>query len=779
MKEVRKSRILQTIPLVITICFFSLPAYGKYGGGTGEPNDPFLIYTAEQMDTIGAEPNDWDKHFKLMSDIDLGSYTGTSFNIIGYDEDWRYDKPFSGVFNGNGKTISNFSYTSEGRGYIGLFGHVAGVNAEIKDLRLVNPDVTAGTGRYVGSIIGLLSTGAVTACYVEGGSVSGTVRDTGGLVGSCIGIINNCHVENISVSGDSDTGALVGSNGGRITNCYSQANVSGNSYIGGLAGYNAAVIYNSYSAGSVSGGEGVGGLVGYNDGVITSCYAAIRVWGGNSIGGLVGYTSGTIADCYTNGSVSGDNGVGGLVGYNDSFAVILNCYSVGQVAGTFNVGGLVGYNYAGVVLNSLWDIFASGQLSSDGGTGSITIEMRNSATFMNLGWDFVGQSDGPHDIWAKPTSGGYMVLWWQLTPLPALPDFSGGSGKPDDPYLVSDVNELNSIGHNPRLMEAHFKLTNDIDLTGMDFFIIGGLWYPYRGVFDGNGKKILNFTYNSTNENFIGFFGCVHGINTWIRDLGLINPKVDTGTESYVVGSLVGWLENATITDCYAQGANVSGGTSVGGLVGTSFYGLIGDSYTTGNVSGNEDVGGLVGFGESDTEIYNSYSTCTVMGGYNVGGLTGWNNGRIDNCFYIGSVSGDSFVGGLVGYKHQTVMNCYVRADVSGDSYVGGLLGYSCCGTTLNCYSTETVRGNNHFGGLVGYNDESEIWNSFWDIETSGLSSSAGGRGKTKAEMYMQSTFAEAGWDFVDEFKNGTDDIWWILESQDYPRLWWELIPEN
>ena len=24
-----------------------------------------------------------------------------------------------------------------------------------------------------------------------------------------------------------------------------------------------------------------------------------------------------------------------------------------------------------------------------------------------------------------------------------------------------------------------------------------------------------------------------------------------------------------------------------------------------------------------------------------------------------------------------------------------------------------------------------------------------------------------------------TDDIWWILDGQDYPRLWWELIAEN
>jgi len=26
---------------------------------------------------------------------------------------------------------------------------------------------------------------------------------------------------------------------------------------------------------------------------------------------------------------------------------------------------------------------------------------------------------------------------------------------------------------------------------------------------------------------------------------------------------------------------------------------------------------------------------------------------------------------------------------------------------------------------------------------------------------------------------NGTEDIWWILEGKDYPRLWWELIPQN
>ena len=50
----------------------------------------------------------------------------------------------------------------------------------------------------------------------------------------------------------------------------------------------------------------------------------------------------------------------------------------------------------------------------------------------------------------------------------------------------------------------------------------------------------------------------------------------------------------------------------------------------------------------------------------------------------------------------------------------------------------------------------------------------AGGIGKTTAEMQTASTFIEVGWDFVDETNNGTEDIWWILDGQDYPRLWWE-----
>jgi hypothetical protein len=62
----------------------------------------------------------------------------------------------------------------------------------------------------------------------------------------------------------------------------------------------------------------------------------------------------------------------------------------------------------------------------------------------------------------------------------------------------------------------------------------------------------------------------------------------------------------------------------------------------------------------------------------------------------------------------------------------------------------------------------------FWDIETSRQTASAGGTGKTTAEMQTASMFLNAGWDFVGETKNSTADLWWILEGKDHPRLWWE-----
>ncbi len=431
------------------VCLLARPAEAKYGGGTGEPNDPYLIYTAEQMSAIGADPNDWDKHFKLVADIDFVGYTGTDFNIIGYWRSWGDNKPFTGVFDGNGKNISNFTCTSADTDYIGLFGCVKGEYAEVKDLGLIEPNVDAGTAEYVGSLVAYLIDATISGCYAEGGSVSGRCP-VGGLVGENKGTIINCNSSG-SVSGDDGIGGLVGHNtyNGRITNCYSSGDVSGmwsvgglvgesregtiadchaigsvtgDGYVGGLVGqnYGISTITNCYSAGSVIGNNAVGGLVGenYGDGTITNCYSTGSVSGAGSVGGLVGNNYARISGCYATGSVSGSYDVGGLVGAIGWYGTITNCYSTSGVFGESKVGGLIGSKSeygTPTVMDSFWDIQTSGQSTSAGGTGKTTAEMQTESTFTDAGWDFVAESvNGTEDIWSICEGTNYPRLTWQI-----------------------------------------------------------------------------------------------------------------------------------------------------------------------------------------------------------------------------------------------------------------------------------------------------------------------------------------------------------------------------
>jgi hypothetical protein len=783
-KVINKSRqISGIIFLLITTLSLSSLAFAQYGGGTGEPNDPYLIYTAGQMNAIGVEPSDWNKHFKLMADIDLAGFTGRArlplFNIIGYFVSNDDNSPFTGVFDGNGKKISNFTYISNGVNNIGIFGYVNDPNAQIKDLGLINPNIDIDidteaeipvSSQRVGSVAAYFSNGIITNCYVRGGSISG--RDVvGGLVGeNNRGTITNSY-SIISVSGIDNVGGLVGNNYGTIVDCYSTDSVSGIWTIGGLVGYNGiGFVINSYSMAEVSGNQDVGGLVGLNSATISNCFAtgSVAGTGGGSIGGLVGRNHDTITDCYSTGGIMGFSNVGGLVGEN-SLGTISNCYAAGRVkcalidpiAGC-REGGLIGLNDVDTVYNSFWDIQTSGQSTSAGGMGKTTEQMQAKSTF--IGW-WCGS------FWTIDQKKDYPRLSWENKPgetlSKQLSDFVAGSGEPNDPYLIYTAEQLNMIGLFWCDWDKHFKLMADIDLSvyaGTDFNIVGNKASSFTGVFDGNNHTISNFTYTSTGRDYIGLFGYVDRPAV-IKDLGLVDPNVDAG-EGTRVGSLVGRVWNGTITNCYADGGSVSSSSPrgyVGGLVG---------------INGVER--------SSDATITNCYATTSVIGKRNVGGLVGYNSDTITSCYASGDVTGDNSVGGLVGDNSSfdeggsIIANCYATGSVSGQTQVGGLIGHNGSdfgdfgifpGTIFNCYSVGSVSGTEDVGGLVGVHESGEVTFSFWDIQTSGQSTSAGGIGKKTTEMQTASTFLDAGWDFVEEIENGTQDIWWILEGQDYPRL--------
>jgi hypothetical protein len=351
--------------------------HAKYGGGSGTAQDPYQIWTPAQMDTIGTEPNDWDRHFRLMADLDLKDLPGGAFRLIG-----NITRSFTGVFDGGGHTVANFGYavtgTEETTHYgfalsFGLFRFIDDPNAVVKDLGLLNVDIrpaaTCPMRVYgVGALVGSLKSGSVRNCHVRGGRVQAE-RYVGALAGYNYGHISNCRaacpvgpaeqrsMEEIPGSMDPQCfGGLVGYSEGEISDCYATGAIAGARDVGGLVGQIwGGVISNSWSAGDVSGDRSIGGLIGRGQaGKVSHCRAQAHVSGkiGNA-GGLMGSNAKacSITDCFAIGDVWAEQGAGGLVG--NHAGSISRCYATASVrVDSWNAGGLVGLN--GGLISASW-----------------------------------------------------------------------------------------------------------------------------------------------------------------------------------------------------------------------------------------------------------------------------------------------------------------------------------------------------------------------------------------------------------------------------------------
>jgi hypothetical protein len=518
--------------------------------------------------------------------------------------------------------------------------------------------------------------------------------------------------------------------------------------VGGLAGYSEGYVTACHTTGvvRVSGHSDIGGLVGCNGsgGTVTQCYSTAAVTGEDDVGGLVGCNyNGSVIQCYSTGAAKGNENVGGLTGIAYGGGCVTQCYSTGQVSGNSDVGGLVGGDYA-TVSTCFWDIDTSGQTASAAGTGLTTAQMRDLQTYLAAGWDLVGEiENGTSQVWQIPEGGGY----------PSLSIFNGykpprlqGLGTAGIPYRISNVMELGAmVSYSPH---AHYRLGASIDLSGIRWGTAPAPWFA--GAFDGNDLVISHLTIRGGNN--LGLFG-----------------RLDTATQ----------IKNLMVTDVNIVGL----GYDVGGLAGLS-KGTIAQCSSTGSVGGAvQYIGGLVGRNDGGI-LVRCCSTATVKGVFGVGGLVGLNTGTVDQCCAAGPVSGNgSVVGGLVGGNGWlaklgpnppgSVTHCYCAGPVSGNRSVGGLVGYNYCGSLVKCYSSGAVSGGERVGGLVGWNLDA-VAQCFWDTQASGQMTSDGGTGKTTAEIQTARTFVDAGWDFVGETANGTEDIWKIAEGLGYPRLSWE-----
>ena len=265
-----------------------------------------------------------------------------------------------------------------------------------------------------------------------------------------------------------------------------------------------------------------------------------------------------------------------------------------------------------------------------------------------------------------------------------------------------------------------------------------------------------------------------------------IDGHISTGGAKggFLFGLLTG-QNSGIVCNCHVRGSIVSEASpsDVGGLVGMNLS-SIEDCYSTANITIHSNgpmigaYGGLVGRNEG--MINRCYSTGNVSYGrhtYDAGGLVGLNTGSIVNCYASGDVSGTHSnwrLGGLVGWNWGNIVYCYATGNVTGDGDVGGLVGEN-QGAISHAYAIGWVVGEDlsyiPVGGLVGDGDPDNVNLCYWDIETSGRSTSEGGEGLSTAFMQNPLTFLKAGWDFVDEHANGTSDVWQMPEGGGYPVL--------
>ena len=374
-----------------------------------------------------------------------------------------------------------------------------------------------------------------------------------------------------------------------------------------------------------------------------------------------------------------------------------------------------------------------------------------------------------------------------LKVMEAIPsEFAGGDGSEENPYHVATAEQLDNVRN---YLDKHFKQTADIDLA--DYLSSGGAGYnegkgwepigvfvsgdtgnPFTGSYNGNNKTISNLNINRPDKDFVGLFEYSRGD---INNLTLLGVDISgKGT----VGGLVGYQRDGKITDCSVSGSVNGTGSRVGGLIGSSYeVGEVIGSYSTASVEGFNDVGGLIGRNDY-SKIEKCYATGNVKGNSSTtGGLVASNyNGVIKNCYSTGSVYGlYDEVGGLVGwntYSGAQIINSYATGQVTGGGErIGGLVGRNQGSAIVDkCYAIGKVIGGAKVGGLIGETIEgATTTNSYWDINTSGQATSAGGTGYPTSAMIMSTNSVPiyVDWDFADTWAIDTN-----LDS--YPYLKWQ-----
>lgn len=158
---------------------------GKFGGGNGTANKPYLIEDVADLNAIRFYPT---KCFKLTQSINLGVYP---YNV---NKGWLPILNFAGQLDGDGHKIMNLYINRPTQDNVGLFGtayNQTSIVLSVKNLYIDNCDILGRN--HVGAVYGYVqvneTTTGQTDAYIDTCKVTGKIKGSN-QVGGVIGQIN-------------------------------------------------------------------------------------------------------------------------------------------------------------------------------------------------------------------------------------------------------------------------------------------------------------------------------------------------------------------------------------------------------------------------------------------------------------------------------------------------------------------------------------------------------------------------------------------------------------
>ena len=512
-----------------------------------------------------------------------------------------------------------------------------------------NESIVSGKDN-VGGIIGTNSSAVgnvVNATSVSGKDETDISEYVGGLVGTNSGSVTNGR-NNGTITGTNYVGGMVGNNadGSTLTNLVndSSAAITGVQYVGGIAGKNDGIITannsNLINRGSITGNQYVGGVAGMNTGEISNTVNSVvlNATGTDAkyFGGVAGYNNGVIGTV-TNTSVidvTAQYGtlVGGIIGFNDAKGTLAGeIVNEGNISGKSEVGGIIGENINQSILNNegkpRLTISNKGNVRATNG-GAAGIFYDNQGVINNV--DLINEGTVTGGTAKDSVTGGL---------------FGKNSGKVTNSILTNSgiVTGGGTVG----------------GLIGDNSGSASGSVFTNDGIVEGEDKVGGLFGINSGSFNTSSLINTVNAQVTGKQEVGgLIGKntgKIEGGrdaADSYYKYQI---YNNGTI--------NVTGeGTHIGGLFGTN-SGDVEAAYNTGviNAGQSSNVGGIAGVNEQGGKLDQVFNTVmtengtdAISGGTNVGGLVGTNSGTLSNAYNTTAVNGaEGSTGNAVGVNDE------------------------------------------------------------------------------------------------------------------------------